>query len=159
MKRFIFILTCLIILLCSIAGCTNKNNTDVDNSATRDSVEIGNIDVFLTDVGYCEIAYPKKWQDYVIVDRETENDVVKFSGRLGENEVPLFDIYFNDTNAANIGTITTDNGDVTVGFTMYEFDKKKNTDKYYDQYCAMCDDINVIIAKLHEMYNFKYMKN
>lgn len=150
MKKSIFILICLIILLSSIVGCTNKNTSGITNISTEDSVQ----DVFLTDVGYCEIAYPTKWQSNIIIDRESEDNVVKFLGRLGDNEVPLFDISFNDAENEKIGDIITDSGNIAVSIKMYEYDKTKYTDQYYDQYCAMCDDINVIIAKLHEMYNF-----
>lgn len=149
MKKFVSVLICIIISVFGFVGCSDSGITGTDETVSDISNGIKSSDLFYIDTAYCELAYPSKWEEYLLIDSESQTDTVRFIGKFGDFEVSLFDVLFNNIDGTQIGTVSTDDGIVTVSVIMYEYDNEQYSDKYYDLFCAMCDDVNVIIANLN----------
>lgn len=107
----------------------------------------GSDELFTIETKYADLRYPSKWEDKVKVDILDDSiDTVRFSSG-GKN---VFDISFTDGDTI-LGTLKTDEGTVDVYVLFYELDKK---DKYYEDYAAMQDDVNVITENLAKDYDF-----
>lgn len=137
MKRLLAIVLMALCACGFLVACGENSKADKDN----------NSDLFTIETKYCDLRYPSKWEDKVKVDILDDSiDTVRFSSG-GKN---VFDISFTDGDTI-LGTLKTDEGTVDVYVLFYELDKK---DKYYEDYAAMQDDVNVITENLAKDYDF-----
>lgn len=130
------------ILAVSICACSNsKKSSDAEvskASAIQSTTEAEEVYIIKTD--YADLSYPVKWQNKVNV--EVSNDKVSFS--TADKKVKLFDLCFGGNNGYVVGKLN-DKKSVELRAVSYNIDSKLND---FDEYCAMQEDMNVIIHKL-----------
>ena len=146
MKKQFVIITTLVLFITVLAGCSAKKDTPSDSSGlvTDTSAEIT---VYKTK--YCDLKYPMKWADQVKVEIDEGGAyTVKFALRDG---TPIFDLIFNGQTGLLLGTLTGDNTNTVIRFVDYPMEE---TDSRYNTFCAMAEDVNVIIENLTRDYSF-----
>ena len=151
MKKIIAMLLCVITAFSVLAGCSDKGEDTGDIRTTEDVPIIASddteqtVDTFVIQTQYAELHYPAQWKNDVNV--EVTNDIVQFSC----GDIRLFDLTFSGNSGYVLGTLATDKGNVVLSITNYDIN---NEAKYYDKYCAMQEDVNVIIEHLMADYDF-----
>ena len=146
MKKQFVIITTLVLFITVLAGYSAKKDTPSDSSGlvTDTSAEIT---VYKTK--YCDLKYPMKWADQVKVEIDEGGAyTVKFALRDG---TPIFDLIFDGQTGLLLGTLTGDNTNTVIRFVDYPMEE---TDSRYNTFCAMAEDVNVIIENLTRDYSF-----
>lgn len=102
--------------------------------------------VFLARILY----YPQKWQDAVTV--EVTDSKVAFSTADG---IQLFDLEFGQSEGDLLGTY----GETEVHIVSYDIEQGYRSEEDYNKFCAMLEDVNVILQHLMEDENFVVQTN
>lgn len=151
---FLFNIMMIVVMVCSFTACGTESNTaDEIPFYTTDE------DVFRIETKYGDLYYPEKWRDSVNVTFDEDNDPYKvhFVKETDEKNIPLFDLVFDSEQGQYLGILTIDEKDINVNVIFYDGDIDENdySEEEYNDLCAMCEDINVIISKLIEGGNFE----
>lgn len=134
MKRLPAIIIALLCVCGLLAACGGNKKDD-----SKDLITI--------ETEYVDLRYPSKWEDKIKTDI-LDNSV--YTVRFNSDGKNIFDITFNKGDTM-LGTLKTDDGDVSVYVRYYELDKN---DKNYQDYAAMQDDVNIITENLAKDYDF-----
>ncbi|MDY3238800.1 MAG: hypothetical protein SOW80_01610 [Anaerovoracaceae bacterium] len=146
-KNIAFILIFIVINVA--CGCSAHKSGEIDFYSTDEQV-------YEIETKYCQICYPQKWENEVdIVISEESPYTVHFSTAIGEKEVKLFDIIFDEEDGFKIGMLQSDKEIHDLYIVNYDFKRENFSEEDYFKLCEMCDDVNVIISKLLESNNFE----
>ena len=152
-KYLTILLVILLVVLIILVVKTRKENDEDEYSFYTTEEEVIEIE---TD--YCNLYFPITWKDEIYINiEEKEFYSVQFLA-LMENEddkVPLFDINFGGNTGVKIGDLSVGNKEAEVFIDSYKIKEDKYTEDEYRKLCGMSEDVNVIISKLIEMYDFK----
>ena len=108
-------------------------------------------ETFDIETKYCKLSYPTKWKEAVSVDiSETGVYTVSFSA----GETKLFDLMFGGSEGYLLGTLTQDGNAVEIFLNSYDIEKDRLSEDEYLNRLAMSEDVNVIISRLIENYEF-----
>ncbi len=146
MKKQFVIITMLVLFIIVLAGCSAKKDSPSDSSGlvTDTSAEVT---VYKTK--YCDLKYPIKWADQVKAEiDESGAYTVKFALSDG---TPIFDLIFDGQTGLLLGTLTGDDTNTVIRFVDYPMEENDNR---YNTFCAMAEDVNVIIENLTRDYSF-----
>ncbi|MBR6514780.1 MAG: hypothetical protein IKT46_08125 [Clostridia bacterium] len=170
MKKVLFILLVLILVL-SICAC-KKNGSDqsIDSDTeaapvetaestdtTGDPKETGSFyqsddECYEIDTPYCKLYFPVEWQDITKIETEqTEKScIVSFSAMLDDSTFPLYAIVFGESETGYpIVELATENGTVSVFCEDRTTGVSDSlTEESKDIYFSMSEDVNVIISNL-----------
>lgn len=144
MKKIIVLLLCLCMATAFVACDEGSGTSTADSAATHDSSAVNVIDpnenVFVIHTDYCDMKYPSKWEKEVKVDVSAE----KVSFTTADGKAKLFDLCFGGNEGYIYGTLTGENP-VEIRVVSYDIDAKQEE---FDDYCAMQEDMNVILQYL-----------
>ena len=160
----------LLVLVCTagfMVGCKeNNSDTDTVNVAVKPLIVEDNIedeirfysteeDLFAIETPYCDLYYPLIWKDQISIEFE-ENDVyaVKFAAKVDSKIIPLFDLCFGSSVGDKIGELNIGDENINISMVSYEFESDEYSDDMHNDICGMNEDVNVIISKLLEKYDF-----
>ena len=170
---------CVLLIILFIVGCSSKQTQDpapiptqqeqsaetTDNEEWKEHLQGPIVDptfsstdekVYTIETKYVNLSYPEKWQDKV---RYETNDyytyTVSFYGYAGALELPLFDLIFGESDEPMLGTLTKDSETIPVHIRNYDVENYGISEEDYEEWVAMCEDINVIIAELVSDYGFQ----
>lgn len=149
MKKLICILV-LMSFLTVLFGCApSEKPAATENSETTATTEqltseMPEEPVFDIETSVCVLKYPQKWKAAVSVD--VSKNIVRFS--WGDRK--LFDLIFGGDSGYLLGTYA----DVGVYVISYEPDKDLMSEEDFLTFCAMQEDINVILQNLMKDKNF-----
>lgn len=88
--------------------------------------------------------YPQKWAEKVTVTSGASGATFVYG------EFPLFDLTFGGGEGVLLGTYLA----VPIRITSYTLDRETVSENIYDEYCAMQEDVNVILQYLMEDSDF-----
>lgn len=112
--------------------------------------------VYTIDTKYAKLTYPEKWKDKVRYEiNEHGTYTVLFYGNVGSRELPLFDLIFGESGDYKLGTLTVDSETIPLYVHHYEMENVGLTNEEYENWIAMCEDINVIISELENDYGLQ----
>lgn len=149
MKKMVCLLLCGMMIMSLLAGC-EKNDGAEDSAPVSESMVVGTEgeETCPIETRYCVLRYPERWKEQVQVTIEEQGVyTVKFSA----DGVALFDLAFGGGDGYVLGTLKLDEGNVPVRITSYEVEFES---EQYDTYCAMQEDVNVILNGLWTEYEF-----
>ncbi len=146
MKKQFVIITALVLFIIVLAGCSVRQDTPSDSSGlvTDESAEIT---VYKTK--YCDLKYPVKWADQVKVEID-ENGAYTVKFALSDG-TPIFDLIFDGQTGLLLGTLIEDDTNTVIRYVDYPMEEN---DSRYNTFCAMAEDVNVIIENLTRDYSF-----
>lgn len=160
-KIIIIIVLFVLIVACSIYLFKNKQNNEKDipdnenineNIVEEDNAMIvDEIETFSIETKYVTLEFPSKWKDKVDI---TINDEEPYTVSFSYNDSPLFDLVFNGTSGFRLGSMINNGQVININVNFYDVDSDSMSNEEYLNYCAMQEDINVIIDKLVENYGF-----
>lgn len=145
-----FIGIILILLLANVIALFFLFNGKNSNSE-NENVNIINKEkeaTFAIKTKYTKLFYPKIWEkDVEIKIYDDEVYTVKFS----TDNIPLFDIYFNEQGDYVLGTLKHESENILVSIKNYPIENKEEKEQ---KYIKMQEDANVLIQRLTENENF-----
>ena len=155
-KNKILLITLIVILvfLNLLVGCSNNdNNTNGEDAPFYSTDE----DVFVIKTPYCDLQYPTKWKDKIVITNGERGEcyVVSFFTSVDENTISLFDIIFGGDEGSLLGTLEIDNKSINIYIIEHALDLEQYTEEQQIEIGGMNNDVNVIISKLLEQYNFE----
>ncbi|MEE0913358.1 MAG: hypothetical protein U0L76_02080 [Ruminococcus sp.] len=115
------------------------------------------IEGFSIETPYCELYYPKKWENSVEIKKNSEEPyTVEFYATINDkSDLHLFDFIFNSADGVLIGELTTDDGNsIKVSVESYELNTDKLSDDEISTFYLMQEDINYTLQKLISEDNF-----
>lgn len=134
------------------AGCNSDKESPKQLDMTEAAIELTTI-----QTPYCDLKYPAKWDGAVTTNSETDDGItfIQFVGEVNGNKSILFEIYFGEIDAVQIGTLKTPNGvAVPVSYDFFPLKTDGWSQEDADTLCAMQEDINVIIDNLKKLDNY-----
>lgn len=157
MKKIVKLLAILLVILLVILTVLIVK-TQLGNEEESYSFYTTDEEVMEIETDYCNLYYPMTWKDqmYISIENKEFYSVQFFA--LTDNEddkVALFDINFGGNNGIKIGDLTVGNRETEVFIDSHNFNEDEYTEEEYRKLCGMSEDVNVIISKLIEMYDFK----
>lgn len=165
----------LLVLVCAVGfmvGCKEnisnygKVNGDAEPALVNDSAD-GEIpfysteeDLFAIETPYCDLYYPLMWKDQISIEFENEDVyTVKFAAKVDSEIIPLFDLCFDSSIGDKFGELSIGDENVNISMVSYEFELEEYSDDMQNDICGMNEDVNVIISKLLEMYDFELVNS
>lgn len=139
-KKIIIALVALVVIAI-VAIVITLNNS---KTASTDK-ELLSIDTFGTEVCGYTIKYPVKWREKVKID------VSDNGARFTSGDAELFYLHFGGETGNLLGTLK--DGDKSTVLRVESFTIDESNENY-DELCAMCEDINVILVNLEKDYDF-----
>ena len=137
MKKFVFAVILILILILTCSGCGSDNKETQSAPPKSEGMEIK------TD--YLTLKYPKEWEEKLTVNSDADTTQF-FCG-----DVHLFDINFSGSVGTLIGTAVQDSGNVVVYAKSYPVDEQEEN---RDELLKMQEDINYLIDSLSQDYHF-----
>lgn len=145
-KNLYFLIGIISGLLLGFAGTffvMNILDKDNINTSTKEEKKVAE-DVFLTESLYCDLYYPKQWEDKVIIEEAL--NVVHFSANFGEEKVvDLFDVVASEISEDD------KSGELEVHIIVYELeldDQWSNEEK--QTIVKMQEDVSCIASYLEK---------
>lgn len=150
MRKKTVTLLVILILIMLFSGCNSDMKENIGFYSTDE-------DVFDIETPYCNLQYPVEWEDAVIISNEELDNgyKVNFVAVIEGDELPLFDIVFESNEGAPLGTLKKDGKDISVSLISYNPELENYTEDQQMDFAGMSEDINVIISKLLEQYEFE----
>ena len=143
MKRTICLLL-IILTVFALTACGKDDPQPVPYYTTDE-------ETFSIETRYCVLSYPTKWKDATTVDiTDTSVYTVSFSA----GAVKLFDLMFGGTEGYKLGTLPYNGEVLTISLISYDIDCNSMSEEQFFSYCAMQEDVNVIVSRLIENYGF-----
>ena len=152
---------CLILAALLLAGCSVRKHAgdsgDAESTTKFEQAQAdtadgtapvdGSLTVYKTK--YCDLKYPSQWADAVqVVIDESAAYTVTFAMNDG---TPIFDLIFNGYTGYVLGTLLGEAENTIVRMNDHTMDK---SDSRYEEFCAMVEDVNVILENLGKDYSF-----
>lgn len=140
MKHLSFVMV-LILSAVVLFGCASEKEPPASEPSATPSATVQttspepDVPVFDIKTRVCVMKYPLKWKDSVKV--EITDDAVFFSS----GDVKLFDLLFGSDEGYLLGTY---NG-TSISIVSYDINGDGLSETDYHTYCAMQEDVNVII--------------
>ena len=138
-----------------VVGCgDNKNNNENTGDIPFYSTDE---EVFTIETPYCNLQYPTKWKDKIDVAGVEHDDgyMVSFSTSIEGQIISLFDIAFEVEKGDLIGKLNSKEETIEVYIVNYDIDSSSYSEDQKMEIGGMNNDINVIISKLLEQYDFE----
>lgn len=143
MRKIIAFLLACVLSAALFAGCGRSGQEAEESAEDYDTVATYEI-----QTAYAVLKYPERWEKTVETEiSESDPAAVRFSA----NGDALFDLFFNADEGDVLGTLITDDGQYLMTVRMAELDQEG---EHYQDYAAMQEDINVILANLKKDYQF-----
>ena len=170
MKKNISLVFVILFATMFMLGCTNNSNTVDNTDSTEGDTETITIpsenseipffsteeELFEIETPYCNLYYPLMWKDQIMIEFEEDNVyTVKFSAKTDSESIPLFDLKFGGEDGDKIGELTNEEETIELNMISYGFDLDGYSEDMSNDICGMNEDINVIVSKLIELYDFK----
>lgn len=165
---FMIAMLCLFVVGCSDNANENDNNDVIENDNNDISISINTDDnddipffsteeeLFEIETPYCNLYYPIMWNEQILIEFEEDTVyTVKFSAKLDSKSISLFDLCFGGENGDKIGELTVEDEIIDIKMISYGFELDGYTEDMRNDICGMNEDVNVIISKLIEMYDFE----
>lgn len=151
MKKQIIYLAAAMLSLAVIAGCSEKDDADSVTDPDTETVQDSNADsttesddgLTVYNTKYCELKYPDMYSDKVKVSVD-DGDTYTVSFAMSDG-TPVFDLLFGGKEGYVLGTLTGEDENTVIRIKDYDMDK---SDSRYDDFCAMVEDVNIIIENL-----------
>ena len=106
-------------------------------------------EVFVIENEFCDLYYPVKWKENVVVNQDEFGSTVKFSAKSGNKEVALFEIIFNMDGEIPLGTISKEDSNIYVAMNDLSGTWPEDLSEYETEtFTFMLEDVNVLISKL-----------
>lgn len=147
MKRKIKLLAFLCCILCIFSACGKE--TEYPFVSTED-------EVFLIETPYCDLYYPKAWSNQIEINTsEKDSYKVEFLTTIKEEKIKLFDLYFGGNRGDEIGILSVNGKKISIKVESYSIDLEKYSEDEQIDLTGMKEDLNIIISKLIENYDFE----
>ena len=157
-KKLIVALLLVICLLgiVLVVGCGEKTENNDVNDNDKSFMPVDE-EVFAIETPYCNLYYPLEWEENTAIQKnETEEGYkVEFCALVDGESIPIFDINFNSENGDELGKLIVDDKTVKVSVVSYNPDVENYSENKQMDISEMIHDINVIISKLIEEYEFE----
>lgn len=111
---------------------------------------------FTIDTKYAKLEYPQKWENRVDINVTDSGTKVSFAMRSSAGKLPLFDLVFGSGDGFLLGLLPDGNAKVELWIVSYDVDRSKLSLSEFEEFCAMQEDVNVIISKLVDNYGLEF---
>jgi len=105
----------------------------------------------IVETPYCNLVYPGKWAEILVVEQDEETHTVHFYGNVeGKAKQLIFSVYFGGEEGDEIATVKDENGSsvsVRIAWSELEFDDSWSEGERNTLY-AMQEDVNYLIDAL-----------
>ncbi len=141
--RFVRLFAVLIALVL-LSACGSQRQTEMTGSDLQPQTA----ETFEIEAPGCTLRYPVQWKDRVEVRTDAQDDrVLHFLA----GDVQLFDLLFNAVEGDVLGTIQDAKQNIVIRVRPFDLDENAAN---YSEFCAMQEDVNVILHFLEEDYEF-----
>ena len=154
MSKKIGIFLILLLISSFLFGCESEKTT-INNSNEEVPFYTTDEKLFEIETPYCSLYYPITWKDQIVIEFENEEVyAVKFLAKTDTISINLFDLYFGGNEGTTIGVLTTEDGQLNINMVSYELQLEGYSEDMKIDICGMNEDVNVIVSKLIELYDF-----
>ncbi len=112
---------------------------------------------FTVNTKYAALEYPLRWQDRTVV-KISQSGVytVSFSVRTAAGTLPLFDLQFEGGDGYLLGLLPYRGEEIELRIVSYNIDRSALSAEEFETFCAMQEDVNVIISGLAEKSGLEF---
>lgn len=156
-----FICVALAIIICSVFFVFFSNESNNKYNKGLDDIYSKNTEEIIIETEYCDLKYPKKWEEYLktIVEEGKHGVIVNFYCKISDSEEQLvFSVFLGESGEIPVGYLSVDDVNIDVCVSYGEVDNSELNDNDFKLITSMQEDLNYTIMQLAKKKNFEMYK-